>query len=173
MDSAEIPCFACCIGSIQVSLYLYMHAEIIKMHDPVPKIRTNHHCDQTKSCFSPPKMYKIFGVLFFFHKNLISYAKPVFVLLGKNQNFCKYQEHNSTYSSRKKIKIGRLPDDEAKEKKQVKFHAGEVCYLRPMWLLLPWNIEPLHNDSSGKELLCVWQCFFTGQTSPRARSVTV
>ena len=46
--------------------------------------------------------------------------------------FCKYQEHNSTYSTRKKIKIGRLPDDEDKEKKQVKFHAGEVCYLRPM-----------------------------------------
>ena len=46
--------------------------------------------------------------------------------------FCKYQEHNSTYSSRKKIKIGRLPDDKAKEKKQVEFHAGEVCYLRPM-----------------------------------------
>lgn len=59
-------------------------------------------------------------------------CRASFCIVGENHFFCKYQEHNSTYSSRKKIKIGRLPDDEAKEKKQVKFHAGEVCYLRPM-----------------------------------------
>ena len=46
--------------------------------------------------------------------------------------FCKYQEHNFTYSSRNKIKTGPLPDNEAKEKNQVEFHAGEVCSLRPV-----------------------------------------
>ena len=35
-----------------------------------------------------------------------------------------------TYSSWNKT--GRLPDNKAKEKKQVKFHAGDVCSMRPV-----------------------------------------
>ena len=32
----------------------------------------------------------------------------------------------------KKIKTGHLPDNEVKEKKEVKFYAGEVCSMRPV-----------------------------------------
>ena len=87
--------------------------------------------DQTKSCFSPPKMYKIFGALFFLSLKTDFTCRASFCIVGKKiRIFANTKNIILLIPVGTKIKTGPLPDNEAKEKKQVKFHAEEVCSLR-------------------------------------------
>ena len=118
----------------------------------------------TSENFSNPKKYKIFSDLFYLSYYIDFISKTSYWIVGRK--LLQIPESRT----HKLIPVWKnqnrsLPDNEVERRGRGK----TLCSVPGIKHALPSYII----TARGKELLCVWQCFFTGQTSPSARSVTV